>query len=48
VGELFLVLAITVANPSLFVTALSIPISIVPLLRSTPPGSALAKIDAGA
>jgi len=48
VGELFLVLAITVANPSLFVTALSIPIAIVPLLRSTPPGSALAKIDAGA
>ena len=48
VGELILVLAITVANPSLFVTALSIPIAIVPLRRSTPPGSALAKIDAGA
>ena len=48
VGELLLVLAITVANPSLFVTALCIPIAIVPLLRSTPRGSASATIDAGA
>ena len=46
VGEPLLILAITVANPSLFVTALSIPIAIVPLLRSTPRGAAQSFADA--
>ena len=46
-GECVLVLAITVANPSLFVTALSIPVAIVPLLRSKPPSAARSQVDAG-
>jgi hypothetical protein len=45
VGEPLLVFAITVANPSLFVTALAIPIAIVPLLRSIPPGTSLSQAD---
>ena len=48
-GESLLVLAITIANPSMFVTALCIPIAIVPLLRSAPSAAAAAsRVDEGA
>ncbi len=46
-GEPLLVLAITIANPSLFVTALCIPIAIVPLARSSWAGAAPSRVDAG-
>jgi hypothetical protein len=46
-GEPLLVLAITAANPSLFVTALCIPIAVVPLARSRPAGAASSQVDAG-
>ena len=47
VGETLLVLAITAANPSMFVTAFCIPIAIVPLLRSTRSDAASSHVDSG-
>jgi len=47
-GEPVLVVAIVIANPTLWVTALSMLVAIVPLLRSAPPAAAAGRADARA
>jgi hypothetical protein len=48
VGEPLLVVAIVIANPTLWVAALSMLVAIVPLLRSMPAGAASSHVGAGA